>query len=104
MEHKGTATTSFRPLLIGFFSSLILLVFIYGVVAFRFLPESVEMPAVIFLGTLVAVLQIVYYFHVGLEPHSKWSILMLLFTILVTVLVIGGSMWIMYNVMYDLRL
>lgn len=103
-QQNNPWNTSFKPLLIGFVLSLLLVLFVYGVVAYDFLETSLEFPAIIFLGALQGVFQLIYFFHVGLEANSKWNILMLLFMIFVVFIIIGGSTWIMHNLNYDLRL
>lgn len=105
MDQKNNVwNTSFKPLFIGFGLSLVLVLFVYGVVVDDFLETSLEFPAIIFLGALQAVLQLIYFFHVGLESNSKWNLLMLLFMIFVVFIIVGGSIWIMYNLNYDLMI
>ena len=103
-QDDATWNVRFTPLWIGFISSLVLVLFTYGVVVYDFLPNIVEFPSIIFLGTIQGILQLIYFFHIGLEQKPHWNLLMLFFMIVVVFLVIGGSLWIMHNLYYDLNI
>jgi cytochrome o ubiquinol oxidase operon protein cyoD len=50
------------------------------------------------------VVQLHYFFHLGQESKPRWNLLMFLFMALVLVVVVFGSLWIMYSLEhYDMR-
>ncbi len=54
------------------------------------------------LGILQAIVQLVFYFQIANEPKPRWNLMSLIFTVLVLIVIIGGSMWIMSNLEYNL--
>ena len=41
------------------------------------------------------------YLHLGLESKPRWNLMMFLFMVLLIFVLVGGSMWIMYNLNYN---
>lgn len=56
---------------------------------------------VVGLAIIQALVQVVCYFHLGFEGKPHWNLIMFLFTILVIIVVVGGSLWIMHNLNYN---
>lgn len=85
--------TSFKPPIIAFVSSAILTVAAYSM--------RYSAGWVMSLATLQGLIQIVCYYGLGFEEKPHWNLVMFLFMALVLFVVIGGSLWIMYNLNYD---
>jgi cytochrome o ubiquinol oxidase subunit IV len=92
---------SFKPPIIGYVLSLTLIASMYRLVTRHHLPESV-LPMTIFgLGTVQVVIQLVFFLYLGMESKPHWNSITFFFTVLVTIVVIGGSLWIMDNLNYN---
>ncbi|MBW4092042.1 MAG: cytochrome o ubiquinol oxidase subunit IV [Proteobacteria bacterium] len=53
---------------------------------------------VIFAAAIVQILVHLHYFlHLDSSSGQRWNMLAFLFTVVVIVMVVGGSVWIMYN-------
>ena len=92
---------SFKPITLGFIFSLILTAAAYRIVTHYHLSNMVLTSAVVVLGCVQAVLQVIFYLHVGLEAKPHWNTVMFLFMVLLMVIVVGGSLWIMHNLGYN---
>ena len=46
--------------------------------------------------------QLVFFLHLGRETKPRWKLVMFLFAILVILIVVIGSLWIMYNLNYNM--
>lgn len=99
--HHGW-NASFKPQFIGFVLSLLLTVAIYRFVTHRELTEFYLILAVVSFCVLQAFIQLFFFLHVGMESKPHWATITFLFTILVVVIVIGGTLWIMNNLNYNL--
>ena len=100
-RHHGW-NVSFKPLVIGLILSLIFSVAAYRIVTHYHLPHDVLTFTIVGLGTLQAIIQLVFFLHLGLESdRPRWNLMMFLFGVLVMFLVIGGSLWIMHNLRYN---
>lgn len=92
---------SFKPLSVGFVLSVILTLAAYRI-ATRYHLRHMELAITLFsIGTIQALIQMVFFLHLGVENKPHWSLLTFFFTALVIVIVIGGSLWIMANLNYN---
>ena len=55
----------------------------------------------IFSAGIVQILVHLHYFlHLDTSSASRWNVLALIFTLLIMVLFVGGTLWIMYTLNY----
>ena len=83
-----------KPLLIGCVLSLLCTLAAYAI-AF----QKISLMLVVGLGFLQTAIQLLCFFGIG---RDRWNFLMFLFMILVVFIIIGGSVWIMYNLNYHM--
>ncbi len=100
-RHHGW-NVSIKPVILGFFLSLIILFALYKIVLREHLSGDLFKISVMGLTMFLAFLQLVLFLQVGMESKPHWVSISLLFTILVIFIVIGGSLWIMNNLEYNL--
>ncbi len=100
-SHHGW-NMSFKPQFIGFVASLILTVAAYRIVTHFQLTNAVLMLTIVGMGILQALFQLVFFLHLGLESKPHWGMTTFLFMVLVIIVVIGGTLWIMNNLDYNL--
>lgn len=58
--------------------------------------------AVITIASVQCLIQLVTFLNLGLESKPKWAVWTSIFTLVVIVIVFGGSLWIMKNISYNL--
>ncbi|MCB1085210.1 MAG: cytochrome o ubiquinol oxidase subunit IV [Chlamydiia bacterium] len=102
-KHHGW-NISFKPLIQGFILSLILAIASYRIIAYHHLTKGVLVVTILALAIIQAILQMVFFLHIGLESKPRWNLAMFLFMILITVILVGGSMWIMHNLNYNVMM
>ena len=93
---------SYKPQFLGFVTSLLLTLAAYRIVTHYELTDFLLILTVSGLAILQALLQLFFFLHLGLEEKPQWGLITFLFTALVMVIIIGGSMWIMNNLNYNL--
>lgn len=99
-QHHGW-NVSFKPLWIGFILSSVLIFAVYRIVAHMHLKHDVLMVSVVLIGCITALIQLIFFLHLGLEEKPRWNLLMFVFGALLMVILIGGSLWIMSNLNYN---
>lgn len=98
-DHHGHGVeiphASLRDYTIGFILSVILTAIPFGLVMSGALPA--QTTAIIIVGfTVVQVLvHMVYFLHMSPKAEGGWTITSLLFTIIVVVIMLAGSLWVM---------
>jgi len=96
-SHKWN--TSLKPLFWGFAVSIVLTLLAYSITTgqlFGYLALSISG-----LCIMQALVQLVLFLHLGAETRPRWNLMVFLFMVLIIVVVIGGSLWIMYNLNYN---
>ncbi len=89
----------------GFLLALGLTLLAYGVVVGRWV-ESAAMAAFVLLalGVVQLVCQAVYFLHLDSEKRPHWKAQSFVFTALMVVVIVVGSLWIMHNLNYHMNL
>lgn len=95
---------SLKPPAIGYVVSLLLLAGTYRLVHREHLQGNLLMWTVFISGIVQALIQLVFFMHVGMENKPHWNSITFLFAVLVIVIIIGGSLWIMQNLDYNAML
>ena len=67
-------------------------------------PVNYNALVTIILGLAIVqmIVQLVFFLHVGEETKPKWKLWSLLFGIMVVAIIFIGSLWIMYNLDYNM--
>jgi cytochrome o ubiquinol oxidase operon protein cyoD len=99
--HHGW-NASHKPQYVGFSMSVILTIAAYRIVVHHELTDFLLVVTITSFAFLQAIIQLVFFLHLGLESKPHWGMITFLFTALVILIVIGGSLWIMSNLNYDL--
>lgn len=91
---------SLKSYVIGFFWSIILTLIAYTLVVEQIFTDWTLVFAIVALSIVQVIVQLLYFLHLGDEPKPYWNLIVFLFMTLVVVILIGGSLWIMYNLNY----
>ena len=89
---------SIKGYLTGFFLSVVLTAIPFWLVMAKVLPTS-GMTALVVLGfaTVQIVVHMVYFLHMNTRVEGGWSMLALLFTGVLVLIMLSGSIWVMYH-------
>lgn len=99
----GMSEKTLQSYLIGFTLSLVLTVISFYIVAFK--PSATSFSICVVLSALAIaqlIIQTVYFLGLNKSRQGQWNLLPFAFTILVVTIVAGGSLWIMYNLNYNM--
>lgn len=89
---------SLRDYVIGFVLSVILTAIPFWLVMTGAL-ESKQLTAFVIMGFAVVqiLVHMVYFLHMNGRSEGGWSMLALIFTVIVVVITLAGSLWVMYH-------
>ena len=89
---------SVKGYLTGFFLSAVLTAIPFWLVMNKVLPTS-GITALVILGfaAVQIVVHMVYFLHMNTRVEGGWSMLALLFTAVLVLIMLSGSIWVMYN-------
>lgn len=97
-EHDEAAHGSLRDYVIGFVLSVILTAIPFWLVMGDVISGS-GTTALVILGFAVVqiVVQMVYFLHMNARSEGGWNLLALIFTLVLVVIVLSGSLWVMHH-------
>lgn len=92
-----------RSYVFGFVLSLLITLLAYFLVTKDLLARPFLDAAVAFLTLGQALLQLVLFLDLLKGEKPRWNLIVFLFMLLVAVIIVFGSVWIMYNLSYNLK-
>jgi cytochrome o ubiquinol oxidase operon protein cyoD len=101
-----------REYVTGFVLAVVLTAIPFWLVMGHEIPSSRVMAAVLLgFAAVQIVVHMVYFLHMNSKSEGGWSLLALLFTIMLVVIALSGSLWVMYHLntnmmpssMHDMR-
>ncbi len=93
-----------KTYVIGFILSLLLTFSAYLFVLKNVFASALIFYSIIGFGTLQAFIQLIAFLHLGKEAKPRWNLLIFLFMLLVTAIIVTGSLFIMKSLNYRLML
>lgn len=96
--HGGAAHGSLKGYLIGFFLSVILTAIPFWMVMTGAIDNKQATAVIIMAFAVVQIIvHMVFFLHMTPASEGGWSMLALIFTVILVVIVLSGSLWVMYH-------
>lgn len=95
-EYHGTLKSYF----IGFTGSVLLSVLAFGLVIAKALAKQPLIYTIATLALIQAAIQLRFFLKLGHEDHPRWETLIFCFMFLVLLVIVGCTLWIMYDLDY----
>jgi cytochrome o ubiquinol oxidase operon protein cyoD len=102
MADMHQVNRSVKPLMVGFVLSIALAGAMYLVATQSSLIGLSLTLTLLGMGSLLALVQLVCFLHLGTEPKPHWNMITFFFMVLIVVIVAGGSLWIMHSLDYQM--
>ena len=95
---EGEAPGSMRDYVIGFVASVILTAIPFWLVMSGALADK-TLTGLIITGfaAVQIVVHMIFFLHMNARAEGGWNMLALLFTVVIVVIVLTGSLWVMYH-------
>jgi cytochrome o ubiquinol oxidase operon protein cyoD len=95
-------TSSVWQYVVGFVLAVSTTLIAYELVVTRAMTGNMLIAAIVALAVMQLVVQVVFFLHLGKGRNARWNISAFLFMLIVLVIIVGGSLWIMYNLNYNM--
>ncbi|MFZ5748474.1 MAG: cytochrome o ubiquinol oxidase subunit IV [Pseudomonadota bacterium] len=92
-ENHGTL----RDYVIGFVLSVVLTAIPFWLVMTRPLDNGTTIAIVLGLAAAQMVVHMIYFLHMNGKGEGGWTMMALIFTIIIVVILLTGSLWVMYH-------
>ena len=94
---------SFKSYMIGFVLAVILTVIPFWLVMGKTFSSSATAGMVLLgLAAVQVVVHMIYFLHMNSKAEGGWSLLATLFTLMVVVIMMAGSLWVMYHMNHNM--
>ena len=96
MWHKGARHLE-RTYVLGFIISVVLTLTAYAVSVYGIIPRALLVPVVLILACFQFIAQVLGFLHVSGARSSRNRLLALMYSLIMVLALVLGSMWIMAN-------
>ena len=94
---------SLRDYLIGFFLSAVLTAIPFWLVMTGAIADKQTTALVIMAFAIVQiVVHMIYFLHMNTKAENGWTVMALIFTIIIVVIALSGSLWVMYHLNHNM--
>ena len=98
MSESSAGHGSLRTYLIGFGLSVVLTLIPFGIVMGNVFETAFWPIIIIFgLGAAQMLVHVYYFLHVDAKAQDGWMLMSIAFTVLLIVIVLIGSLWVMFH-------
>ncbi|WP_156522156.1 cytochrome o ubiquinol oxidase subunit IV [Croceicoccus mobilis] len=102
-EHDGAAHGSMREYVIGFLLSVVLTAVPFWLVMSGAIADKQATALVIMAFAIVQiVVHMIYFLHMNTKSEGGWTMMALIFTVIIVVIALSGSLWVMYHLNYNM--
>lgn len=88
----------------GFILAVGLTILAYLLVTQHWLMGTFLVLGLMGLAVVQFVVQLIFFLHIGQESKPRWNLAVFLFTLMVLIVIVFGSLWIMYNLNYGMNM
>ena len=96
-EAKKQWHGSLKAYVVGFIGSLILTIVAFLVTIYKPVEGFTLLAGLVALALTQAVVQLLFFLHVGQEAKPRWETWVFFFMVLVLCIIALGTLWIIYN-------
>lgn len=75
----------------------LLIIWLHGSSRHTFLSHETLYVSFALFAVLQLLVQLYFFLHLGEESRPRWNLMALCFALLIVSIVVGGTLWIMYN-------
>ena len=100
IDHTGASRGSLKSYLTGFVFSLILTAIPFSLVMNGVWSFPATLAGICIAGTGQILVHLYCFLHLDTSSAARWNVLAMIFTLLIMVLFVGGTIWIMSSLHY----
>ena len=88
---------SYKSYLTGFLLSVVLTAIPFWLVMTNTLSNQTTALVIMAFAVAQIIVHMIYFLHMDTKSEAGWNFMALIFTIVVVVIVLSGSLWVMYH-------
>lgn len=96
-DNNGWSKKTVRGYAYGFVFCVFLTLLSFGIIRYVFLDKAIIYTLLTVFAIIQMIVQSVFFLGLKTDKEGNWNVLPFLFTILIIMFLVGGTLWIMYN-------
>lgn len=100
VDSAGASMGSLKSYLTGFVLSLILTAIPFALVMSGTWSPWATLAGIFSAGIVQILVHLYYFLHLDTSSAARWNVMAMIFTVLIMVLFVGGTIWIMSSLNY----
>ena len=104
IQHNNHEHGTMKSYIIGFILSILLTLSPYCLVVYNLLQAHAAYIAIALFALSQLLVQVVFFLHMTTEAKPRWNLTAFVFTIFAALVFVVGSLWIMYNLDYNMMM
>lgn len=103
-SHAENSHGSVKSYVVGLILSIVLTIIPFGVVMSGGFGATAMVLTIVIAAVAQVLVQLVMFMHMNTKADEGWNFMSFVFTVTILVLVIGGSLWIMYHLHHNMMI
>ncbi len=99
---KQIQSSSVVSYIVGFVSAVILTLVSYVIIVNHMLTGTAAIATISGLAVVQFIVQLYFFLHLGKGINARWNMAAFAFMMITLVIIVAGSLWIMYNLNYNM--
>jgi cytochrome o ubiquinol oxidase subunit IV len=100
MDSSGASPGSLKAYLTGLVLALILTAIPFAWVISGILSPRATLAGIFIAGIVQILVHLHFFLHLDTSSSARWNVLALMFTLMIMILFVGGTIWIMHSLHY----
>ncbi len=96
-DDGGGYHATVKGYVVGFILSVVLTAIPFWLVMNKVLPSNLTAFVILGFAAVQIVVHMVYFLHMNAKVEGGWSMLALIFTAALVIIMLAGSIWVMYH-------
>jgi cytochrome o ubiquinol oxidase subunit IV len=96
----GSDHGSIKSYIVGFLLSIVITLVPFVAVSMHVLSDSAAIIAIVIAALIQLFVQLVFFLHLNTSSKALWNLMVFIFTLFVVLILVFGTIWIMYNLNY----
>lgn len=99
---KQILSSGIKSYVVGFIGAVILTLGSYAIIVNHMLTGVAAIATISVLAVVQFIVQLYFFLHLGKGTNERWNMAAFAFMMITLVIVVAGSLWIMYNLNYNM--
>ena len=91
-----------KSYVIGFILSILLTIIPYAITVNHWFNFTITVVSVVVLSIIQLLVQLIFFLHLSTSPTQRTNVLTFIFTVIIVIILVCGSLWIMWNMHYNM--